>query len=150
MKLSYPTELWLRSINAYRYFLLSIMEHIIIFRGPHWLCPAAALASTRLSSEYGYTVTHTQFPSPHTGAAPHNIYVSIKVAYCGNPLYSCFLFTCPLATYNIEVAYCGNPQYNCFLFTRPQELRHFDCLLFDGRRACGLYTQNTSIPMSAY
>ena len=56
MKLSYPTELWLRSINAYRYFLLSIMEHIIIFRGPHWLL---TVPCTSFSSEYEYTITHT-------------------------------------------------------------------------------------------
>ena len=56
MKLSYPTELWLRSINAYRYFLLSIMEHIIIFRGPHWLL---TVPCTSFSSEYEYTITHS-------------------------------------------------------------------------------------------
>ena len=60
MKLSYPTELWLRSINAYRYFLLSIMEHIIIFRGPHWLL---TVPCTSFSSEYEYTITH-----PHSSA----------------------------------------------------------------------------------
>ena len=60
MKLSYPTELWLRSINAYRYFLLSIMEHISIFRGPHWLL---TVPCTSFSSEYEYTITH-----PHSSA----------------------------------------------------------------------------------
>ena len=87
---------------------MSITQHIIIFRGPHWL------ACTRLSSEWIHSYTHT---APHTsagGSAPAHLYVSIQVAYC------------------------GSPQYNCLLFTRPQELRHFDCLLLHGRRASSL------------
>ena len=94
----------------YRYFLMSITQHIIIFRGPRWL----PCTCTSLSSEYGYTVTHTQLRTPQPAAALQHIYT--------------YLYKLPIAeVHSITV---------CSLHGR----RNWDtdCLLLHGRRASSL------------